>query len=154
MNGSKIEGRRLAVKIGQSMFHPIHVISIRTIFRGVGASRFFAIFGTGNRRTRAGQQVFQFQGFHEISIPNEPLVGHHDLGYNLVQLVLAFRQGFGSSVYHRVLLHGESHFHANFRRRSVTGSVSQAIQLGDTLHAFVLLHGGYGIAWFVFLGNF
>ena len=69
----------VAVDPGRRVLHPFFVVAVRDIVSGVRAARFLPVGGGVERHHRLFEQILEFQGFHQIRIPDHGTVGNLDV---------------------------------------------------------------------------
>jgi len=123
--------------VGESVLHPVLVITVRKVLASVRTARFFTSVGTVHRLTSLSEKVVKLESFDQISVPHKRLVRDlhvtveavHDLVDLLHTLVKRLLSAENSSV----VLHGPLHLEADVRGRRAAFGVEEPIDPCNSL---------------------
>ncbi len=71
--------RVFAVEPRQGVFHPDAIIAVGVILAGMSASTLCPILGRMQGHHCLLQQIFEFEGFDEVSVPDHRAVGNPEI---------------------------------------------------------------------------
>src|SRR5881394_1241132 len=131
-----IADRHLAVPIepGNRVLQPEHVVALRKIVTRMSAAAFGAVLGRMQGHDRLLQQVLQFEGFHQIAIPDHRAVGDCEIAKALrdaVDLADAVAQHVGGAEHRAIVLHRALHLDADLGGFPAAFRVADAVEPSD-----------------------
>lgn len=129
------------VDIGEGMLHPISIISIGEVVTGVGSSGLLTVEGGLDGLLGVDQEVIEFEGFDEVSVPDESSVlglDVVDLSVDVVHDIDSLLEGLSDSVDGGVLLHGGLHLQSDLSSGDVSVGVPELVEHVEGLLSGVL----------------
>ena len=115
---------------------PVGIVALVEILACMGAATFLARFCPVNRTYGVCHQVFEFQRFHQIGIPDQRTVGDLDVRQFLPDfgnaLAAVFKR-FLRAEHGGVFLHGALHLFAQLGSRLRAAGITQTIETGHDL---------------------
>ena len=132
------------------MFHPVVVVAVGIILAGMGATAFGAVEGAGETDNGLFQKVVEFQGLHQIAVPDQRTVVNGE-----ITVLPPYLFDLGQTICHQRAatedrgegLHAMLQLKAKFRRGGAAAGVSGLVHAGQGVVSGILgqgLMGGAG----------